>query len=294
MAAKTLTRQQQRDRRAKLMLGVLGVVLLAVVGLQLPKLLGAHKGAAVAPATPTTAGNAAPSPTPVPTGSSSVSLASVVAAPRTSAQLTEFSRFARKDPFKALVVATTVAATGASAPAGPAPASAGRTPPARSRQPQRTAPSAPPRVAPRATTPAPAVTFSTRTPTTPAQPTGPMVLAAVLRLNGVRKVIPAGVAFPTAKPVFKLVGVAQKAMWIMLVGGTFANGQQTLKIELGHPAKLVNENANLDYVIQLVRMTTVPKPAAPPTATTTSPSTTATSSTPTTTTTQSTPGSQGG
>jgi hypothetical protein len=67
-------------------------------------------------------------------------------------------------------------------------------------------------------------------------------------------------------------------MWISLVGGTFGNGQQTLKIERGHPVKLVDTTANLDFVIQLVKMTMVPKPA-PVAVTTTATSSTTTSAT---------------
>jgi hypothetical protein len=107
-----------------------------------------------------------------------------------------------------------------------------------------------------------------------------MVLAAVLSLNGVRRVVPVNTPFPAKNPVFEVVAVGKKAMWLSLVGGSFGGGQQTLKILRGHPIKLVNETASLNYVIRLVRLTMVPKP--PPvvtTAATTSASTTAATTT---------------
>lgn len=257
MPAKKLTPQQQRDKRAKIMLGVLGVVLLIVMAVELPGLLGGNKSAAppaTVAATTTTAGAAAPA-------SSGASLASVqvVATPQGS-QLTKFARFARKDPFHPLVSAAT-APTGGSKPAS--------------------APSSPKTGTPPATPPAKpvgtpkTVTFAAKPTTTAAQPSGPMVLGAVLKLNGQRQVVPVGAQFPVANPVFKLVAVGRKAMWISLVGGSFGDGNQALKVEFGHPVKLVNTTADLSFVLDLLKVKLVPKPAAPPPA----PATTALSTT---------------
>ena len=263
MPAKKLTPQQQRDRRAKIMLGVLGAVLVIVMVVELPSLLGGKKSptAAAASTTSTTTTPVAGAATP-----SSLASAQVVAAAQPG-QLRSFSRFASKDPFHALISTTTSTGSGSSPGGG----SSTSTPPAKSGG-GGTGPNTPT---------APTVTFA-QTPTTTV-PTGPMVLGAVLKLNGVRRVIAVGSTFPAASPVFKLVAVGRKAIWISLIGGSFGNGQQTLKIMRNHPVKLVNTTASLNYLLKLVRMTMLPKAAAPPAAATTASTTAATTGAATTT-----------
>jgi hypothetical protein len=256
MPAKKLTPQQQRDRRAKKMLAVLGVVLLIAMAIELPGLLGGKKSAAppsTATSTTTTSSTGA--------AAAPASLASlqVVATPQ-GGKLVSFGHFSTKDPFHALVDPSGSASGSSSSGSGGGGTTTGST--------------APPATAPASTTTTPSVTFAVAPTTTTAAPTGPMVLGVVMRLNGKRKVIAPGVPFPAANPVFKLVAVGRKAMWISLVGGTFGNGQQTLKIERGHPVKLVDTTANLDFVIQLVKMAMVPKPAPVVAVTTTTSSTT--------------------
>jgi hypothetical protein len=260
MPAKKLTPQQQRDRRAKIMLAVLGAVLLIAMAIELPALLGGKKSAApssVATSITTTSSTGA--------SAAPASLASlqVVATPE-GGKLVSFGRFSTKDPFHALVNPSGSASGSSSSGSGGSGTTTGST--------------APPATTPASTTTAPSVTFAIPPTTTAAAPTGPMVLGVVMRLNGKREIIAPGVPFPEANPVFKLVAVGRKAMWISLVGGTFGNGQQTLKIERGHPVKLVDTTANLDFVIQLVKMTMVPKPA-PVAVTTTATSSTTTSAT---------------
>jgi hypothetical protein len=256
MAAKKLTPQQQRDRRAKIMLGVLGAVLVLVMVIELPGLLGGKKPPSAASTTSTTtttpAGSAA--------GTADASLAAThVVAVAQPGQLRSFSRFAKKDPFHPLVstVSHSGGASGGAAKPGSTPAGA----------------------QPKSTT-APTVTFA-QTSTAPT-PAGPMVLGAVMKLNGVRRVIAVGSTFPAADPVFKLVAVGKKAIWISLIGGSFGDGQQTLKIMRNHPVKLVNTTASLNYLLKLVRMTMLPKPTAATTAVTPPPATTAAATTPST------------
>jgi hypothetical protein len=280
MAAKKQTPQQKRDKRAKIMLAVLGVVLLILMAVEVPSLMSkksAASSAVVAGAmTTTTAGAPTGGSTPAPAaaaGGNSLASASVVATSQPG-QLTRFSRFAAKDPFHPLVSATSGTGTGGGTTTTPSSPKAG-TPPV-------TLPSKP------VGTPK-TVTFTPKPQTTtPAQPTGPMVLGAVLQLNGVRRVVPVGTEFPQANPVFKLVAVGRKAMWISLVGGSFGGGDQALKVDLGHPVKLVDTTANLDFLLSLLKVKLVPKPAPIVTTTgsaTTSSSSTSTSSTTTTTTT---------
>ena len=264
MPAKKISPQAQRDRRAKIMLAVLGVVFVAVLGFELPSMMkGTSTPASAAPPAQTTtdasSGVAAPASAPA-----AAPALQVVAAAQPG-QLTKFTRFAAKNPFKSLVA--TPASGGA---AGDATATGGAT--------------SPPKPAPPASTtqPVPAVTFSATTAPATTEATGPMVLAAVINLNGMREVVPVNFPFPEKHPIFKLMAIGKKAMWISLVGGSFGAGQQTLKILRGHPIKLVNETASLDYVIRLVKLTMVPKPAPLP-PTTSAPTTSSTTTAATTT-----------
>ncbi|HVU76969.1 MAG TPA: hypothetical protein VHC67_05260 [Gaiellaceae bacterium] len=235
MASRKVTQAQQRDRRAKIMLGVLGVVLLAVVGFEVPSFLGGSGTSAVT--------------TPVTTGGSAV-LADAPA-PVVRKQLASFSRFSAKNPFHSLGSTTTT--TGGATP----PPSAGK-PAGGTSTPGQTLP---------ARIPIPPVTLGIRpAPTTEAsKPTGPLVTAAVLRLNGVRRVVTVGSEFPDKHPAFRLVAVGKDTMWVKLLGGSLTNGSQTLAVRTDRPVQLLNRTASLRYLLSFLRVTV----ATPPPATTT-------------------------
>jgi hypothetical protein len=243
MPATKLTPQQQRERKQKIMLAVLGVVLVAVLGFQLPKLLGGKASPSAAAAGTTSAatvGTSAGAP-----AAASFASASVVAAVQPGG-LSSFSRFASKNPFKSQVSTTAGSAAGEAATT----ADTGTTPAKK-------------------TPPAPPVTFAVVPPTTATSTdSGPLVPAVVIKLNGVRRVIPVGSSFPLANPVFTLESIGKKAIWISLIGGSFAGGQKTIEIMRSHPLKLVNATANLSYLIRLIRVTTAPMPQTPRAATT--------------------------
>ena len=210
MAAKKLTPAQQRDRRAKIMLAVLGVVLVIVLGVQLPKFLGGSKNAAgTTPPAATTPTATTPSPT-------SASLASA------PTQLQHFTRFAAKDPFKV-----------------------GYTPPA-------------------ATTPTSTTPKQTKKPLTinitQSAPSIATVPAALMMVNGKKHVVALGAVFPKKSPMFRIVALSQKSIWIELVAGSFPNGKQTLKIDRGSKVTLDNVTADLKFVLSLVKPTTAPAP----------------------------------
>lgn len=236
-AKKKLTPLQQRDRRAKKMLVGLGVILLAVLGFELPGLLGGKS------ATPTAAPAGTSSAVGGTTPAAVSSLAGLpVSPPAQAGSLVSFSRFAVKDPFHALV------ALGAEGTAGgPAKKQASGHPSAK-RQ-----------------TPTKPVTFSVERAKTSANLTTALVPAVVIKLNGKRRVIPVGAGFPEAHPVFKLISVGAKSIWISLIGGSFSGGKQTVQIDAGHPVKLVNTTAAINYLIQVVRVTTAPRPQSPST-----------------------------
>jgi hypothetical protein len=227
MAAKKLTPQQQRDRRSKIMLAVLGVVFIGVLAIQLPKLMK-HGGAATPPPAPAAT-------TPAPT----TALASAGPA---SSQLTHFTRFAPKDPFKPGVKAT---ASGSSS-AGGATTSTSTTP----QQPKQPAP---PKQDKRSKQ-RPLTINVTQSP----PPTVPTVPAALLKVNGKKTVLALGAAFPKKTPIFRVVALSQKAIWIELVAGSFPNGQQTLKLDLGRKITLKNVTADTKFVLSMVKPTTAP------------------------------------
>jgi hypothetical protein len=268
---KKLTAQQQRDKRSKIILAVLGLVLLAVLAFELPSMLGGKKTPAAASATTsasTTTGGTTTTGAPASAAAAAAPVNYQVAATAQPGQLTNFSRLHAKDPFHALVsTSTTGSSTGSSVGSSTGPST---TTPAKQ------------------TAKPPIVAFLIPKTKTPAAETGPLVLAAVLQLNGKRRVIPVGSSFPLVNPVFKLVAVGKGAIWITLVGGSFASGDQTLKIQLKHPVKLVNTTAGIDYLIGFTRMTAVHKALLPVTttpATTTTTTTSSTTTTPPTTTT---------
>jgi hypothetical protein len=249
----------------------LTVLLVIVMVVELPSLMGGKKTASGTPPATTTGVTTTPAAPGTPAAASpSSSLAAVVVATPQPDQLRKFSRFGSKDPFHPLV------SSAVGGPSGPTVTGAGGTSPPAAKPPA----AKPPAVTP----PTPKTLTFTGQPasTTPAAPTGPMVLAAVLKLNGHRVIVPVGTEFPVANPVFKLVAVGRKAMWISLVGGSFGNGDQALKVELGHPVKLVNTTADASFVLNLLKMKLVPKPAAAPTPTTTSTTTAAATSSTTT------------
>jgi hypothetical protein len=257
--AKKLSAQQQRDKRSKIILAVLGVVLLAVLAFELPSMLGGKKTPSAAPPTSatTTTGGSTTAGAPAAAAAAAAPASYQIVASAQPGQLTRFSRLPAKDPFHALVAVSAGSSTGSS------------TTPAKT-----------------TTSPPTSVPFTLpKTTGTPAAQSGPIVLAAVLKLNGKSRVIPVGSSFPLVNPVFKLVAVGKGAIWITLVGGSFATGDQTLKIQLKHPVKLVNTTADINYLIRFVRMTAVHQPLQPATTTTatTTASTTTSASTTTTT-----------
>ncbi|HEX5449661.1 MAG TPA: hypothetical protein VFW85_06345 [Gaiellaceae bacterium] len=211
MAARKPSPAQQRDRRAKIMLAVLGVVLVIVLGVQLPKLLGGSKNAADT-APPVAPAAAATSTTPA--------SASFASAPT---QLQRFTRFAAKDPFKA----------GYTPPAG-----------ASSTTPTTTNPDKKP------------LTINI----TESAPSVSTVPAALMMVNGKKHVVALGAVFPKKSPMFRIVALSQKSIWIELVAGSFPNGKQTLKIDRGSKVTLDNVTADLKFVLGLVKPTTAPAP----------------------------------
>ncbi len=247
------------QKRQKLLLAVLSLVFVAVIGFWGARAL-THKGGQTAAPPPTTSAST--------TGAATAAVAPVAPAQPsvfTVTQLSSFSGLSARDVFKSRV-STNVASSASTSPAA---TTAAASPPP---QPAQTHP---------------AQTVAIATPAAPANALGPLLPAALLKLNGTKQVVVVGDAFPTKNPVFRLTAVGRTAMWISLLHGTFAGGGSLLKIRHDHPTKLVSSGGTkLSFLIAILRVTARHVPPAPPATTTTAATTTtvAATTTPTTTT----------
>ena len=259
--ARRLTATQLKQAKQKKLVILLAVIFVVVGAVQGPKFWKQLH--------PKPAGEAAPTPGSVPAASTPGTTAA--GAPAASGQLHTFRHLKLKDPFKALVTVP-VTDNSTSAPAAEAPKAQ---PPAEKQAAEPTQPK--PAAEPAASG---TVAFSAAKP-----PPN----AAIVTTNGRKQLVYIGDGFPTADPVFRLVALANKAVRVGVLGGSFTNGVPTIKLARGKPVTLANQADGSRYVIKLVRLTTAaPKPepttTASPAPTTPAPAaTTAATTTPTTT-----------
>ncbi len=227
-AKKALTPAQVRERRARIAAVVLGGVFLLVAVIQVPKLLKQLKGAP---------SQAASAPVVSPVASPGTPVSAVTTQNVGVGQLTRFSHFTGKDPFKALI---NLAAAGAPAQTS---TTASQTPGTKLS------------VVPPPTQPA--VSFAQK-------PTGPTVPAALILYNGKKLTVALGFGFPAKHPMFRLVTLGVNTIRIGLVGGSFANGKTTLPLQRGHKVSLSDSTTGDKFVLRLVKLTTAPAPKATP------------------------------
>ena len=226
--ARRPTAAQLREKRAKALVIAFSGVFLVVMIIQGPKLLKMLNGGS-APVGGTVAGAlpAGVNPTSPTAAAASGSTAAVLA----DGQLDNLSRFAFKDPFRALV----------KVPTAPAASSATTGSPATSKPNPKSSPAAA-----AAAAVAPTVTFTaTKTPPN----------AAVVKTNGRRQVIFVGDDFPSKEPLFKLVALGKKNIRIGVLGGSFTSGAPTIKLAKGKRLTLANKADGSRYVLQLLRLT---------------------------------------
>lgn len=305
--------------KQKKILAVSSVVFLALIGFQLPKLMGGGGSQAAAPPTDTSV------VAPTPDGSVAVTPAPVTPAPvgglpdtdrisieRGSDQLVSFGLFKSKDPFVQQIGANSgvIAPTPIPAPAIPtstAPLVPATTPTAVQPHvpPRRTAPNggltpvttpAPTLTTPAAGSPSsspvvpPAVTPVTppRTTTTP-RPTTPAVAPTSVSLstNGECEVVTPNGTFPNDEDIFRLISIAKdgKSVKIGVVGGAYDSGAAAVTLELGKKLTLVNTADGTRYVLLLQAKCDVTTSPASGAATTTTPTPTVTAPTTSTVTT---------
>jgi hypothetical protein len=222
-----------RERKQKMFVAAGGVVLLLLVGLQLPGLLGGSSPSAAGETTSvdTTAGaSTTGTPTPTPTATPlPVSLNDTDPAfAATPGKLRSFSSFARKDPFVQQVDPS----------ATPAAEQAGEQAGASSGSSSGDGTTGTPKNASKGFTVGGATAAA----------------ATVISVNGSRQALEPGTAFPAADPVFVLVDElpGSKTVVIGVAGGAFASGAGTAKLKVGKPLVLVNTSTGARYRLVLV------------------------------------------
>jgi hypothetical protein len=214
-----------RERKQKMFVVIGGVVLLALMAFQLPKLLGGSDSNAAGTTTTDTTVVAGEST--VPTDAAVPTSVALVDTDRPLApgpgQLRSFDTFKRKDPFvQQLASPSPAAADGAAGAAGEKPAK------------DRTTPATPSKG------------FSVG---------GDAALSVtVISVNGARQTLAPGMAFPRADPVFVLVSEqpGAKSVVVSVAGGAYANGDRGTKLVLGKPLVLVNTTTGARYRLVLV------------------------------------------
>ena len=275
MAKSLAADQKAKVKKQKIILAVGGVLLLALLAFQAPKVLAMMNakppplppGAVVQPpngfptppagaplAAPSLAGSNGATGTVAARGG--IVDSSAASAAPASGQLVSFGRFASKDPFAQQVDTS---------PGGSTPSSGGSGG-------TTTTPKPVPPVGPLGPTP------GGGTPSTQPLPT-----TASISVNGTVEIVGLGVDFPAAAPVFHLVSLTRTSAKIAIVGGSYADGAATVTLKKGKTLTLENTSDGSRYVLRLVALdpvasaaTTTTRPSsASPTASPTLTSTTA-------------------
>lgn len=220
-----------RERKQKIFVAVGGLMLLALLAIQLPKILGGSSTEAAATTETTLTGEAAtsvPSSGAVPTSLVDTGRRSVAG----PGQLRTFGVFGRKDPFVQQLQSPDSAPGSDSGGSAVGDAGGGG----------GDVDNSPPNV----DEPPPTEDFSTDDPAVPA--------VTVISVNGTRQALVAGAVFPAADPVFVLIAENSKAKTVVvgIAGGSYANGAGGTKLRIGKPLLLVNTSTGARYRLVLV------------------------------------------
>jgi hypothetical protein len=214
-----------RERKQKIFVVVGGLFLVALLAIQLPKLLGGSSSSSSSANETTTTPQAESAATPV-----ALSGAAPAPAPAT-AKLRSFTVFARKDPFVQQVVTQngSAAASGEGEGDGAKGSEKGES----------------------SKSTAASKSFSTGTEAAAAAVT-------IVTVNGARQVLQPGMKFPAGDPLFVLVAEkpSSKSVVVGIVGGAYTGGRKTATLRIGKPLKLVNTTTGASYKISLVSVGT--------------------------------------
>jgi hypothetical protein len=249
-----------KQKKQKIVAGLLGVVLVGVLAFEVPSLMkhfNQKAPAAPVAATSTTAQPPPGTPTlaaPTLAGTDQTAAAAQPAASSDGVtsgdgapaaqdgQLASFSRFVSKDPF-AQQIQTTASGGSTSAPASSGGSTSGSTSGGSGSS------------VPHGSAPAPG--------------------SAVISVNGTLMTVTVGGDFPAALPYFHLVSLTAHTAQVSIVGGSYANGSATVTLHENKPLTLMNTADGTRYKLVLKPQGT---PVPNPTATTTSTPTTTTGS----------------
>jgi hypothetical protein len=208
---------KQAERRKRLMLVGLMVVLVAVLAFQLPKLMKGSGSSSSAASTPSTT-------TAVPSTATSATRSLTVTKTSVSARRIRAIRgMAAKDLFVPLIhdsTSTPSSESSSTASSAPVPAASSSTP------------------APASTAPA----ISKPAHVKPAVPT-----AAVIWTNGARQVVGVSQVFSVGDAQFKLVAVTRDAVRIKALGGAFSGRGPAITVQKGRRVKLANMATGVQY-----------------------------------------------
>jgi hypothetical protein len=278
----------KRVRRQKIFIAVGSVLLLAILGFELPKVMGG-KGGTEAVATTTAPAPGAPAGAAPVVPAAKLPDTDQVAVVRDSNQLISFGLFKTKDPFVQQLSTTPEGPAPSSAPTPiPAPTGPTATPPGGTGggSTPLTPAVVPPGVigTPAPPTGSPGSTVTTPGATTPSAPV-PAPTDALIATNGVCERVSVKGTFPTDENIFRLASIAKdgKSIEVGIVGGSFDNGHPTAPLKVGEKITLVNTADGTRY--EIVLKTSCNVIAAPGSSTTQSTTTTPIAPAPTTTTT---------
>jgi hypothetical protein len=317
-AAPTVRAQEEKAKKQKRLLAVLSVFLLALLGYQMPKLLGGSGSSSTSPPPQTVAAESLPGAvSALPAGQ--LPNTDHVALEAGSTKLISFGLFKSKDPFvqqlstlpgaatpppapavapplrSALPVTPVATPSPSQPPVTPAPTGT-VTPVTPKLDPVSKGPATPTTPAPipatpvTPITPTPVTTTPEKSVTTPkpataapaAQPAAPTSVA--ISTNNTCENIGVDGTFPGDEDIFRVVSIGSdgKTAKIAVVGGGYDSGDATATIKLGESVTLVNTADGTRYVIMMqAHCTAETPPAVPaaPTQTSTVPATTPTTST---------------
>lgn len=220
-----------RERKQKIFVVVGGLFLVALLAIQLPRILGGGSDATTEAADTTTV-ETQPTAEAPPAAAPATEPTTVSFAPRTT--LTSFSEFTRRNPFVQQVDYDATGGSGEQSGDGGSGSGAGG-----SEQPETT----------------------TRDFTVGSKPGAAVT---VISVNGDRQAVRVGEAFPVRDPVFLLLAERpeRKSVVVGVAGGSYANGSRSTALRVGKPLVLVNTTTGARYRLVLVVVGTGEEPVA--------------------------------
>ena len=246
-----------KAKRQKRIVIVGGVLLVALLAFQLPKVLKKQELTAAPPTTtapaqggttPPAGGTALASATPE--GSDKLPDEPDPAPVPQRGQLVAFNLFDSKDPFVQQLSDSTTGGSGTTG-SGESQTPPTSTPPATT-PPTSTPPSGtPPATTPPATTP-PASEPPASEPPVTEPPAEKAPTSATISVNGISEVVTIGGAFPKANPLFRLASIKDGIAKISIAGGSLQDGAEAVSLTKDEPLTLMNTADGTKYVIKLL------------------------------------------